>query len=507
MIKPQVGRETTKSNRPRKGGGCLGRTQLAESDIWVCPKMGYKMGYTVPMDTIFPNQLDWSGNFSMDAPDPSLELLCGGKSWVFRRGNKLMGCTPLDCSKCLFGNDKSILVMDSSTAIIQSPLWGRDTPPRKKRGAQLQDHKGVLGLRVSFGTVEQMKQVIQAMEEPLGCDLWGPALHGKNPKMDDLRVPPFQETSTFSHQGPQGSGTVCSVPLLTWPRLLWRTTLSGWNRPVRFSWPGSGVRNGKELTFVKQRTFVGVSMMAWSTRTMSNLDQQTLVDQLSVRHRTIHLTRACQLLWPALVVHCVAWHISTGYVQENVGEALRTQLWQCPQNFWIAPFWYTKHIHLPRTWGSSIPTWWFMMVYFRCQSNSIGSNQVFWTSPNLFSRSGSAHCSEQEKGGERAAGLGEHVFGCGYVWISPLILGRWNNPAFLQRWKWNEMNTSFSSNKSFSNGWFSLATFSLTKGYTPSCQVYTCRSAWWLPLWTRGMPSSDEGRTWLLHTTQNLDFE
>ena len=176
--------------------------------------------------------------------------------------------------------------------------------------------------------------------------------------------------------------------------------------------------------------------MAWSTRTMSNLDQQTLVDQLSVRHRTIHLTRACQLLWPALVVHCVAWHISTGYVQENVGEALRTQLWQCPQNFWIAPFWYTKHIHLPRTWESSIPTWWFMMVYFRCQSNSIGSTQVFWTSPNLFSRSGSAHCSEQEKGGERAAGLGEHVFGCGYVWISPLILGRWNNPAFLQRWKW-----------------------------------------------------------------------
>eukprot|EP00435_Cladocopium_sp_Y103_P056881 s865_g19.t1 len=29
------------------------------------------------------------------------------------------------------------------------------------------DHKGVLGLRVSFGTVEQMKQVIQAMEELL----------------------------------------------------------------------------------------------------------------------------------------------------------------------------------------------------------------------------------------------------------------------------------------------------------------------------------------------------
>lgn len=29
-----------------------------------------------------------------------------------------------------------------------------------------QDHKGVLGLRVSFGTVEQMKQVIKALDEP-----------------------------------------------------------------------------------------------------------------------------------------------------------------------------------------------------------------------------------------------------------------------------------------------------------------------------------------------------
>ena len=36
------------------------------------------------------------------------------------------------------------------------------------------------------------------------------------------------------------------------------------------------------------------------------LDQKTLVDQLSVHHRNVHLTRACQLLWPALVVHCVA---------------------------------------------------------------------------------------------------------------------------------------------------------------------------------------------------------
>ena len=61
MIKPQVGRETTKSNRPRKGGGCLGRTQLAESDIWVCPKMGYKMGsYTVPMGTKFLHGRAWS---------------------------------------------------------------------------------------------------------------------------------------------------------------------------------------------------------------------------------------------------------------------------------------------------------------------------------------------------------------------------------------------------------------------------------------------------------------
>ena len=30
---------------------------------------------------------------------------------------------------------------------------------------KLQDHKGVLGLRVSFGTVEQMKQVIKALDE------------------------------------------------------------------------------------------------------------------------------------------------------------------------------------------------------------------------------------------------------------------------------------------------------------------------------------------------------
>ena len=41
-----------------------------------------------------------------------------------------------------------------------------------KGGAGRQDHKGVLGLRVSFGTVEQMKQVIQAMEEPLGATGW-----------------------------------------------------------------------------------------------------------------------------------------------------------------------------------------------------------------------------------------------------------------------------------------------------------------------------------------------
>ena len=183
MIKPQVGRETTKSNRPRKGGGMSWEGPNLQN-----PTSGCVQKWVIKW-VVIPYQ--WAPNFSMDAPDPSLELLCGGKSWVFRRGNKLMGCTPLDCSKFLFGNDKSILVMDSSTAIIQSPLWGRDTPPRKKRGAQLQDHKGVLGLRVSFGTVEQMKQVIQAMEEPLGCDLWGPALHhGKNPKMDDLRVPP-----------------------------------------------------------------------------------------------------------------------------------------------------------------------------------------------------------------------------------------------------------------------------------------------------------------------------
>ena len=254
-----------------------------------------------------------------------------------------------------------------------SPHSEVGTPPREKRGApSFRTTRASLAFVSASARWNKWSRWFKPWKSHLAVTFED--LHSTMGKILKWMIWGYpQETSTFSHQGHQGSGTVCSVPLLTWPRLLWRTTLSGWNRPVRFSWPGSGVRNGKELTFVKQRTFVGVSMMAWSTRTMSNLDQQTLVDQLSVRHRTIHLTRACQLLWPALVVHCVAWHISTGYVQENVGEALRTQLWQCPQNFWIAPFWYTKHIHLPRTWESSIPTWWFMMVYFRCQSNSIGS--------------------------------------------------------------------------------------------------------------------------------------
>ena len=182
---------------------------------------------------------------------------------------------------------------------------------------------------------------------------------------------------------------------------------------------------------------------------MSNLDQQTLVDQLSVHHRTIHLTRACQLLWPALVVHCVAWHMSTGYVQENVGEALRTQLfqqdsksWQCPQNFWmIAPFWYTWNTSIyPLNMGIFNPN---LMVYFRCQSNSIGSNQVFWTSPNLFSRSGSAHCSfrkKKEVKGQRGGGrCGVDMCGSTPSWED----GKMEQSCLSAM----EMNTSFSSNK------------------------------------------------------------
>lgn len=45
---------------------------------------------------------------------------------------------------------------------LESALRERGILVRPKK-----DHKGVLGLRVSFGTVEQMKQVIQAMEELL----------------------------------------------------------------------------------------------------------------------------------------------------------------------------------------------------------------------------------------------------------------------------------------------------------------------------------------------------
>ena len=44
---------------------------------------------------------------------------------------------------------------------------------------KLQDHKGVLGLRVSFGTVEQMKQVIKALDELPGLEMWD-ARQGKH---------------------------------------------------------------------------------------------------------------------------------------------------------------------------------------------------------------------------------------------------------------------------------------------------------------------------------------